>query len=166
MLLESGVDFEAADMPTANKLLSYFLNAIAERQKEVASERIKAGLTAAKDRGVRLGKYARVLSRRNRDAALGRAKDLRSRSTRCGRGYHDSARDRRGAERTLRLHLGAYTAFGNGGARATLLRTKSRSATPLSSLFTHRRPRSSAHTWGLLRPRRAKKSSRRSPAGR
>jgi len=76
MLVDSNVDFVAADMPTANKLLSYYLKVFAEQRKKVASARISAGLAAAKDRGVRLGKYARTLSRRNRDAALARAKDL------------------------------------------------------------------------------------------
>jgi DNA invertase Pin-like site-specific DNA recombinase len=48
-LMESGVEFVAADMPFANKL--HILAAVAEHEREAISERTKAALAAAKARG-------------------------------------------------------------------------------------------------------------------
>jgi DNA invertase Pin-like site-specific DNA recombinase len=47
-LLESGVDFVAADMPHANKLTIHILAAVAEHEREIISERIKAALAVKK----------------------------------------------------------------------------------------------------------------------
>lgn len=54
-LMESGVDFLAADMPTVNRLTIHVLAAVAEHEREMISQRTKAALTAAKVRGTRLG---------------------------------------------------------------------------------------------------------------
>lgn len=54
-LMESGVEFVAADMPTANKLTLHVMAAFAEYEREAISVRTKAALAAAKQRGVRLG---------------------------------------------------------------------------------------------------------------
>ncbi len=54
-LMESGVEFVAADMPFANKLTIHILAAVAEHEREAISERTKAALAAAKARGKRLG---------------------------------------------------------------------------------------------------------------
>src|SRR6516162_418624 len=54
-LMESGVEFIAADMPFANKLTIHILAAVAEHEREAISERTKAALAAAKARGTRLG---------------------------------------------------------------------------------------------------------------
>jgi DNA invertase Pin-like site-specific DNA recombinase len=54
-LMESGVEFVAADMPHANKLTIHILAAVAQHEREMISERTKAALAAAKRRGVRLG---------------------------------------------------------------------------------------------------------------
>jgi len=54
-LMESGVEFVAADMPTVNRLTVHILAAVAEEEARMISARTKAALTAAKARGVRLG---------------------------------------------------------------------------------------------------------------
>lgn len=47
-LMESGVDFIAADMPHANKLTIHLLAAMAEHERELISSRTKAGFDQAK----------------------------------------------------------------------------------------------------------------------
>jgi DNA invertase Pin-like site-specific DNA recombinase len=54
-LMESGVDFVAVDMPTANRLTIHILAAVAEHERETISTRTKAALAEAKRRGTRLG---------------------------------------------------------------------------------------------------------------
>ena len=54
-LMEGGVDFIAADMPSVNRLTVHVLAAVAEHEREMISQRTKAALAAAKVRGTRLG---------------------------------------------------------------------------------------------------------------
>ena len=54
-LMESGVEFVAADMPTVNRLTVHILAAVAEEEGRMISARTKAALAAARARGVRLG---------------------------------------------------------------------------------------------------------------
>ncbi|BBD98957.1 resolvase [Sphingobium amiense] len=54
-ILESGVDFVAADFPEANRLTIHILSAVAEHEARMISDRTKAALKAAKARGVVLG---------------------------------------------------------------------------------------------------------------
>ncbi|MCK1625396.1 recombinase family protein [Bradyrhizobium sp. 160] len=72
-LMEAGIDFVAADMPHANKLTIHILSAVAEHEREMISQRTRAALSAAKDRGVRLGNrtnlsVAQAKSRASRSA--------------------------------------------------------------------------------------------------
>lgn len=55
-LMESGVDFIAGDMPTANKFTLHIFAALAEQEREMISKRTREALWALKERGVRLGK--------------------------------------------------------------------------------------------------------------
>jgi len=55
-LMESGVEFVAADIPTVNRLTVHILAAVAEKEEaRMISARTKVALAAAKARGVRLG---------------------------------------------------------------------------------------------------------------
>ena len=54
-LLETGVEFVAADMPQANKVMIQMYSVMAEWERDQISARTKAALSAAKLRGVRLG---------------------------------------------------------------------------------------------------------------
>jgi DNA invertase Pin-like site-specific DNA recombinase len=56
-LMESGVEFVAADNPHANKLTIHILVAMAEHEAEMISARTKAVLAAAKKRGTVLGGF-------------------------------------------------------------------------------------------------------------
>jgi DNA invertase Pin-like site-specific DNA recombinase len=54
-LMESGVEFVAADMPLADKFMLHIYSAIAEQEALAISKRTKVALAAAKARGTRLG---------------------------------------------------------------------------------------------------------------
>jgi DNA invertase Pin-like site-specific DNA recombinase len=54
-LMESSVEFLAADNPHANKLTIHILAAVAQHEREMISERTRSALQAAKARGKRLG---------------------------------------------------------------------------------------------------------------
>lgn len=76
-LMETGVTFLAVDNPHANKLMIHMLAAFAEHERDQIRARTKAALAAAKARGVVLGWYGReILSKRNRDDAIARARNL------------------------------------------------------------------------------------------
>jgi len=54
-LMESGVEFVAADMPEANRFMLHVMAAVAEHERELIWQRTRAALAAAKTRGTRLG---------------------------------------------------------------------------------------------------------------
>jgi DNA invertase Pin-like site-specific DNA recombinase len=74
-LMKSKVDFVCCDMPDANRLTIHILAAVAEHEREMIAERTRAGLAAARARGVRLGNSA--LSEANKHAAQRRAEAVR-----------------------------------------------------------------------------------------
>lgn len=86
-LKESGVEFVAVDMPSANRLTVGIMAMVAEEEARMISARTKAALQAAKERGVKLGRpnltptisrLGAAISGRNRsEAARRRAADLR-----------------------------------------------------------------------------------------
>jgi DNA invertase Pin-like site-specific DNA recombinase len=64
-LMEAGVDFVAADMPQANKVMIQMHAVMSEWERDQISARTKAALAAAKERGVVLGKAGPANLRRN-----------------------------------------------------------------------------------------------------
>lgn len=70
-LMNSGVEFVACDMPHANRLTLHILAAVAEDEARRTSERTKAALAEAKQRGVVLGGF-RGTTFSARDRAKGR----------------------------------------------------------------------------------------------
>lgn len=54
-LLETGVEFVAADMPQANKVMIHMHAVMSEWERDQISKRTKEALAAAKARGVKLG---------------------------------------------------------------------------------------------------------------
>src|SRR5262249_40546073 len=54
-LLDSDVEFVAADMPHANKMTLQVLAVFAEHERDLISERTRRALAQAKERGVQLG---------------------------------------------------------------------------------------------------------------
>lgn len=77
-LMESGVDFVAVDNPTANRLTLHILAAVAEDEGRRISDRTKAALSQAKQRGRLLGKHGTVLGAINKDNADKFAESMRS----------------------------------------------------------------------------------------
>lgn len=54
-VMKSGIEFVAVDMPTANKFTVHIYAALAEQEREMISQRTKAALLSAKQRGTVLG---------------------------------------------------------------------------------------------------------------
>lgn len=65
-LMETGVDFIAADLPQANRLTVHIMAAMAEHEREMISERTQAGMEAARreieQNGFRISKAGRKFS--------------------------------------------------------------------------------------------------------
>jgi DNA invertase Pin-like site-specific DNA recombinase len=72
-LIESGVEFVAADMPQANKTMIQMYAVMSEWERDAISKRTKEALSAAKARGVKLGtagprNLRRVIDQRQAEA--------------------------------------------------------------------------------------------------
>src|SRR5215510_6853364 len=69
-LMDSKIEFVCCDFPTANRLTLHILAAVAEHEREMISQRTRAGLAAARERGVKLGspKLAQINATQRADA--------------------------------------------------------------------------------------------------
>jgi DNA invertase Pin-like site-specific DNA recombinase len=76
-LMEGGIEFVAVDAPYANKLMIHILAAFAEHERTLISERTKAALAAARQRGIRLGLNGKRLAAQNHRSAVAFAETLR-----------------------------------------------------------------------------------------
>jgi len=94
-LMESHVDFVAADMPHANKLTIHIFAAAAEHERDMISQRTKDALAAARARGVKLGNPRWRESIRKASAARGVGRAVSSELI-------GIIRDLRGQKKTLR----------------------------------------------------------------
>lgn len=78
-LIETGVDFIAADMPNANKVMIQMHAVMSEWERDQISERTKAALASAKARGVILGATGPANLKRNIQERQDAAKCFRAR---------------------------------------------------------------------------------------
>jgi DNA invertase Pin-like site-specific DNA recombinase len=77
-LMDSGVEFIACDNPHATRLTLHILAAVAEHEREMIAARTKAALSAARARGVKLGRHgADCLAAANKASAKQRAAELK-----------------------------------------------------------------------------------------
>lgn len=77
-LMETGIDFVAADMPNADRFMLHVYAAMAEEEGRRISDRTKAALKAAKARGVKLGRNGIRLARQNRTTAVDFANGIKN----------------------------------------------------------------------------------------
>lgn len=69
-LMDSGVEFLATDMPSANRLTLHIIAAVAENEARMISDRTRVALAAAKRRGVQLGGFrGRIATNADRQRA-------------------------------------------------------------------------------------------------
>lgn len=128
-LRDAGVEFVVADMPEANTLTVGVIAALAQYERELISERTRAGLAAAKARGVKLG-GPNLARDRNTDTRAARAEHVRQAVARNDelRGVIEEFREEAGralsvVEIAERLNAAGYrTARGKAFTRSTVYR--------------------------------------------
>jgi DNA invertase Pin-like site-specific DNA recombinase len=77
-LMETGVPFVAADMPTATLFMLHVYAAMAEAEGKAISARTKAALAAAKARGVKLGNLRLIAGNRDQACRAAAAKSAKA----------------------------------------------------------------------------------------
>lgn len=73
-LLESGIEFVAADLPQRSKFLLHLTASFAEEEARLISERTRQALAAAKARGVPIGVTGKILAARHKREAVEKAR--------------------------------------------------------------------------------------------
>lgn len=122
MLMKAGTDFVACDMPEANKFMIRIMAALAEKEREMISERTKAALQAAKARGVKLGKPENLTKaaadqgrEKGRLAKLAKADDFAAQEGPMVQAYYAEGLSLRGIAAKLNAD-GIRTARGKSGS--------------------------------------------------
>lgn len=124
-LLESGVEFVAADMPEANKVMLHMHAVMAEWERDQISARTKAALAAAKARGVRLGVVGRDNLNRNAQARKDAADAFAERLRGVFQGFSAARMTQRQMVRELN-NLGVKSAMGRSWTLIQVQRVLSR----------------------------------------
>lgn len=116
-MLEAGVEFIAADNPSANRLTIHILAAVAEAEAKAISDRTKAALTSYKARGGKLGAELPQCRNLTADAiAKGQRKGSEAMRQAAKEAYADIApviRERRTAGQTMQQIADHLTADGH-----------------------------------------------------
>jgi DNA invertase Pin-like site-specific DNA recombinase len=76
-MMESGIQFAVAELPNATAFQLHIYAALAQEERRLISERTKAALQAAKQRGTVLGRNGKILAQKKKAAALGFAHSLK-----------------------------------------------------------------------------------------
>lgn len=100
-LRDSGVDFIATDMPHADKFTVGIMALVAEKERDLISQRTRDGLAAARRRGIKLGNPRRAGSQGCSDRQLGASRCLRREPAPGHHGNTGSARDRLEGDRPV-----------------------------------------------------------------
>jgi DNA invertase Pin-like site-specific DNA recombinase len=116
-LLESGVEFVAADMPEANKVMIQIYSVMAEWERDQISARTKAALAAARARGVRLGVAGASNLRPNNQARQEAAVAFAGRLSGVIRGFQQSGL----SQRQIVDQLNDLGIHASGGGRWSLV---------------------------------------------
>ena len=111
-LLESDVDFIAADMPLANRFTIHILAAVAEYEARLISERTKAAFAAAKARGRKFGNPRPETHRFSDAARKARVRAERERSKRRALDFAPLLRELRDRGQTINEIAQHLTAIG------------------------------------------------------
>jgi DNA invertase Pin-like site-specific DNA recombinase len=109
-LLESGVNFFAADQPTKDRFMLHVQSAFAEEEARRISLRTREALAAAKRRGVVIGATGRVLAQRHKTEATRNAQSYR-------KWFEDGARIGLATTAEFRDFLNGQGIPGPGGGR-------------------------------------------------
>jgi len=79
-LMESGVEFVACDMPTANNFTIHIFAALAEQEAKLISERTKSALSELKIKGVKLGNPQNLTTQARMKGTLVRIENAKNNS--------------------------------------------------------------------------------------
>lgn len=120
-LLETGVEFVAADMPNANKTMIHMHAVMSEWERDQISERTTAALAAAKARGVELGKSGAANLKPHLEARKSAAKTFAERLSGVVAGFKAAGMTQRAMVDQLNT-LGVKTAKGGSWSLIQLQR--------------------------------------------